>query len=103
MTGLTTNEEKAEPYCSKGCPHVYQHEKTCSPPSGYDAALDPLAYGMVTDEVLLETLGDLYADFHRYGQPEGGHRGTYLEAGRRIGLAKTEILRRMAIGSDDCR
>lgn len=83
-------------FCRNGCEHAYEHERTCVVPTTYARAPDPAAYAGLSDAALVEAYASLHADFARYCAPApDGHRPTYVEAGRRLGLAKAEVLRRM--------
>ncbi len=49
------DEQRRDPFCDKGCKDAYDHEKGCAPPSSYEPAVDPVAYGSLTNEALVKT------------------------------------------------
>jgi hypothetical protein len=84
-----------DPFCDKGCRDVYVHVSQCMNSSYLPT--DPALYYSLYNEELIEEYASLYADYHRYGTPGEFHKPTIEEAGRRLGLVKDEILRRMEI------
>lgn len=91
-----------EPFCSKGCKDVYVHVVQCT--SSDYPAVDPDKYSTLDNERLIDEYDNLHADYHRYSQPpiswdskyRDYHKPTVNEAGRRMGLVKEELLRRMS-------
>ena len=79
------------PFCSRGCQHVYEHERACG--GSDEPAVDPSGYAALSNEALLEVYDGLHADYSRYGLP-GEHGPTRLEAARRLGLVKAELMKR---------
>lgn len=96
----TEEELRTEPFCSKGCKHVYEHTKKCG--SEY-LCPEPDKYEGMDNEDLLEVYDDLHADYARYSHPpidwtsrlREYHRPTWEEASRRMGLVRDELLKRM--------
>jgi len=84
-----------KPFCPKGCKHAYEHERVCAPPVSYDPSVSPEEYCTLSNVRLISTLENLFADYLRYSQFPGGHQPTYMEASRRMGLVRSEMLRRM--------
>lgn len=78
-------------FCSRGCATAYVHVRECLRGIG---EVEPPFFSALSNEALVEVYDAYHADFFRYSALEP-HAPTRLEAARRLGLLKDELLKRL--------